>query len=118
MSRWVTHRGFVGVWQLLRSHGTEQPASGYGGIDVETFGTLAAIAVAKADADAVRLANATPVPVGLWPGAACRWYSRVRECPDLLGRVSRLAGWPGQTAPRRRWCANVLNRRALYTVHQ
>ncbi|AMR80532.1 aldehyde dehydrogenase family protein [Cupriavidus nantongensis] len=52
--------------------GNMQP--GMAAFDEETFGPLAAIAVAKDDADAVRLANATPfgLSVSVWAGSSQR----------------------------------------------
>ncbi|SOY61728.1 aldehyde dehydrogenase family protein [Cupriavidus taiwanensis] len=52
--------------------GNMQP--GMAAFDEETFGPLAAIAIAKDDADAVRLANATPfgLSVSVWAGSTPR----------------------------------------------
>jgi len=59
--------------------GNMQP--GMAAFDEETFGSVAAIAVAKGDADAVRLANATPfgLSVSVWSGSTQRALAVAKE---------------------------------------
>nr|WP_315593059.1 NAD-dependent succinate-semialdehyde dehydrogenase [uncultured Cupriavidus sp.] len=59
--------------------GNMQP--GMAAFDEETFGPLAAIAVARDDADAVRLANATPfgLSVSVWAGSTQRALAVARS---------------------------------------
>ncbi|CAG2153646.1 aldehyde dehydrogenase family protein [Cupriavidus numazuensis] len=59
--------------------GNMQP--GMAAFDEETFGPLAAIAIAKDDADAVRLANATPfgLSVSVWAGSNQRALDVARQ---------------------------------------
>jgi len=59
--------------------GNMQP--GMAAFDEETFGPVAAIAVAKGDADAVRLANATPfgLSVSVWSGSTQRALAVAKE---------------------------------------